>query len=71
MDRTYKMGGILELICDHDEYKATVRGRTFSTCLNQARRKGWKIHTETRTATCPQCSRGKLKVTVKRKRVAV
>ena len=30
-------------------------GETFTECTRDARKIGWKIHLDTRTATCPTC----------------
>jgi hypothetical protein len=50
----------LDLFCDqlHDpRVKATFTGQTFSGCRVKARRAGWRIHRETKTATCPACTK--------------
>jgi len=50
----------LDLFCDqlHDpRVKATFTGQTFSGCRVKARRVGWRIHRETKTATCPTCTK--------------
>ena len=54
---------VLTLYCDHlhsSDDKTRLDqffGRTFSTCQRQAQRKGWRVHLETKTATCPACAR--------------
>jgi len=48
----------LDLFCDqlHDpRVEASFTGRTFSGCCVKARRAGWRIHYDTKTATCPSC----------------
>jgi hypothetical protein len=61
----YASGYSLDLYCDrvHDRgySAATFVGQTFADCAKQARFRGWKIHTATRTATCPSCVRGERK----------
>jgi hypothetical protein len=50
----------LDLFCDqlHDpRVKATFTGQTFSGCRVKAGRAGWRIHRETKTATCPACTK--------------
>jgi len=64
----YVASFMLELHCDQHPWVQLYTGRTFVSCLNRARRQGWKIHLQTKTATCPQCVRMS-KLSVKRKRV--
>ena len=48
----------LDLFCDqlHDpRVEASFTGRTFSGCCAKARKAGWCIHYDTKTATCPSC----------------
>lgn len=58
----------LDLYCDrwagrHDPVHgfgrphAQFNGRTFAECARQARRRGWRLHLRTQTATCPRCTR--------------
>jgi hypothetical protein len=50
----------LDIFCDqlHDpRVKATFTGQTFSGCRVMARRAGWRIHRNTKTATCPACTK--------------
>ena len=51
---------MLDLFCDqlHEpRVKATFTGQTFSGARVKATRAGWRIHRETKTATCPDCTR--------------
>ena len=51
---------MLDLFCDqlHEpRVKATFTGQTFSGASVKARRAGWRIHRETKTATCPDYTR--------------
>ena len=48
----------LDLFCDqlHDpRVEASFTGRTFSGCCLKARKAGWRINYESKTATCPSC----------------
>jgi hypothetical protein len=45
----------LKLYCDGHNGAEEFRGRTEKACLNAARRAGWRIHEERRTATCRTC----------------
>lgn len=55
---------LLHLYCDVNDddrhggavYMHEFVGDTFTDCAKQARRVGWKIDRETRTATCPRCA---------------
>jgi len=50
----------LDLFCDqlHDpRVETTFTGQTFSSCCAKARKAGWRINRETRTATCPTCTK--------------
>ena len=38
------------------EFPHTFIGETWGQCAQAARRRGWVIHRNTRTATCPKCS---------------
>jgi len=58
----YAAGYSLDLYCDYEndahgfnEFPHTFTGETFTGCVRDARLKGWKIHKESRTATCPKC----------------
>lgn len=52
----YEASFVLALWCDHDvAHVAVFKGRTFLTCSHQAKKKGWRIHTPNKTATCPAC----------------
>ena len=42
-----------------NEFPHTFTGETFRECAADARKAGWKIHRQTRTATCPHCVRHK------------
>lgn len=60
----YASGYSLDLYCDNPtahSFNSTAAqsyfGETFSECATEARKDGWKIHRETRTATCPFCVR--------------
>lgn len=53
----------LDLYCDHNsgrhtwkEFPWQITGETFAECTKIAKKRGWKIHRKTRTATCPKCS---------------
>jgi hypothetical protein len=39
-----------------DAHTAEFTGETFRDCARQARIHGWRVHTTTRTATCPHCA---------------
>lgn len=59
----YASGYTLDLYCDHSsprhgwgEFPHQYTGETFGECARRARRVGWIIRTEARTATCPKCS---------------
>ena len=44
--------------CGHSDFEnksETFTGETYGECAKEARAAGWKIHSATRTATCPQC----------------
>ena len=50
----------LDLFCDqlHDtRVEATFTGQTFSGCCAMARKAGWQINRDTKTATCPTCKK--------------
>lgn len=63
----YASGYSLDLYCDqrtsdwsHNAgFPVTFTGESFGDCAKQARAQGWKIHRQTRTATCPRCARKK------------
>lgn len=63
----YASGYTLDLYCDsvnlHSfrEFPHIFNGEKFSECVEQARRFGWVVRTNSRTATCPKCS-GKITV---------
>ena len=49
---------MLDLFCDQlHEPRVKATGQTFSGASVKARRAGWRIHRETKTATCPDCTR--------------
>ncbi len=52
---------VLTLYCDKRVHTTVQQGhfagRSMATCLRQAQRKGWRVHLETKTATCPDCAR--------------
>jgi hypothetical protein len=64
----------LDLFCDrlHEtRVEATFTGRTFSSCSAMAKRAGWRINRQSKTATCPACtkrltSRGRRMAAMKR-----
>lgn len=41
-----------------NEFPHQFTGETFAECARAARKRGWKIHRKTRTATCPKCGHG-------------
>jgi hypothetical protein len=50
----------LDLFCDqlHDpRVETTFTGQTFSGCCAKARRAGWRINRDSKTATCPACTK--------------
>ncbi len=50
----------LDLFCDqlHDpRVEESFTGQTFSSCCAKARKAGWRINYDTKTATCPSCTR--------------
>lgn len=57
----YASGYSVDLYCDEDlpewlhPQSQSFAGESLRDCLAQARRRGWVIHKETRTATCPLC----------------
>ena len=51
----------LDLFCDqlHDpRVEELFTGQTFSGCCAKARKAGWRINYDSKTATCPSCTRG-------------
>jgi hypothetical protein len=50
----------LDLFCDqlHDpRVEESFTGQTFSGCCAKARKAGWRINYDSKTATCPSCTR--------------
>ncbi len=50
----------LNLFCDQlhvPRVEATFVGQTFSGCCATAKRAGWRINRDTKTATCPTCTK--------------
>ena len=69
MTKQYEAGYVLRLYCDKDEsHNIYFVGRTFLTCSHQAKKKGWRIHTPTKTATCPACYQVKVEYKTHRRR---
>lgn len=64
----------LRLYCDSHSGSAEFIGRSFQTCANAAKRAGWRLHEEKRTATCRDCyreahrSKPKFVIEIKRRR---
>lgn len=59
----YASGYSLDLYCDHvnprhgyAEFPHTFTGETFAECARPARKRGWRFHYKSRTATCPKCT---------------
>lgn len=53
----------LDLYCDHvndahgfEEFPHQFIGETYGACAKQARKRGWILHRNGSTATCPKCS---------------
>lgn len=60
----YAGGYSLHLYCDHEngshrfrEFPHEYDGETFSECARAAKKDGWKINRNERTATCPRCAK--------------
>lgn len=70
----YEGAYVLRLYCDSHAHWEEFRGRTFQSCANAAKRAGWRLHEERRTATCRDChreakrSKPKFVVEIKRRR---
>jgi hypothetical protein len=54
--RQYTGAYVLSLFCDRHPKTEVFTGRTFQSCSNAAKRAGWKLHQETKTATCRSCN---------------
>jgi hypothetical protein len=60
----------LDLFCDqlHEPLvETTFTGQTFSGCCAKAKRVGWRINRDTKTATCPTCTK-RMKITARSRR---
>jgi hypothetical protein len=60
----YASGYSLDLYCDSfnarhvfEEFPHIFMGETFADCSRQARAKGWVLRKQSRTATCPKCTK--------------
>lgn len=52
----------LDLYCDHfndahryDEFPHQFTGENYAACARTARKRGWVLHRDNCTATCPKC----------------